>query len=83
MSDNFKRYNCIKAGLRQILPSTLNGYEQKMLEHLAKLRGGIIAAGQCQLPKIAAKDPRPLKTDSKIATLIRLVSKDEFTPQLF
>ena len=83
MSDNFKRYNGIKAGLRQLLPKNLTGYEQKMLEHLAKLINGIIAAGHCQLPKIAAKDPRPIKTESKIATLKRLVDKDEFTTELF
>lgn len=65
MSDNFKRYNCIKAGLRQLLPKGLNGYEHKMLEHLAKLINGIIGAVHCHLPRIAAKDPDRLKPKIK------------------
>ncbi len=83
MSDNFKRYNCIKVGLRQLLPKGLSAYELKMLDHLAKLINGIIGAGNCQLPKIAAKDPRAIKTESKISTLKRLLLKTEFSPELF
>ncbi|HEX2910812.1 MAG TPA: transposase [Chloroflexia bacterium] len=83
MSDNFKRYHCIKTGLRQLLPKALSGYEQRMLEHLYKLINGIIAASHCQLPKIAAKDPRAIKTESKIASLKRLLKKEQFTTQLF
>jgi hypothetical protein len=83
MSDNFIRYNRIKSGLRQLLPKNLNGYDQKRLEHLAKLINGIIAAAHCQLPKVAAKDPRPIKTESKIATLKRLLTNDQFTAERF
>jgi hypothetical protein len=83
MSDNFKRYNCIKTGIRQLLPKRLNANQLKMLDHLAKLINGIIGSGHTQLPKIAAKDPRAIKTESKIKTLKRLVEHEKFTAQLF
>jgi hypothetical protein len=83
MSDNFKRYNCIKTGLRQLLPKGLKPNELKMLDHLAKLINGIIGSGHTQLPKIAAKDPRAIKTESKIASLKRLLEHQKFSVQLF
>ncbi len=83
MSDNFKRYNRIKSGLRQLLPGTLGPRQLQPLDHLARLVNGIVAAGHTQLPKLAAKDPRPLKTESKIASLKRLVATESFSQELF
>lgn len=73
MSDDFKRYNRIKEGLRQLLPKGLRPNELKMLDDLAKLINAIIGSGNTQLPDVAAKDPRSLKTESKIASLKHLV----------
>src|SRR6476619_1813825 len=83
MSDNFKRYNCIKEGLRQLLPKGLKPNDLKMLDHLAKLVNGIIGAGHSQLSKVALKDPRPIKTESKIASPKRLLTHDKFSQELF
>ena len=83
MSDNFKRYNCIKTGLRQLLPKGLSANQLKMLDHLGKTYQRYYRRWHTQLPKVAAKDPRAIKTESKIATLKRLLDHDKFSPQLF
>ena len=83
MSDNFKRYNCTKVGLRQLLPKGLSAHQLRLLDNLARLINGIIGSSHTQLPKLAAKDPRAIKTESKIASLKRLIDHEKFSPQLF
>ena len=83
MSDNFKRYNCIKLGLRQLLPKGLSAHQLRLLDNLARLINGIIGSGHTQLPKVAAKDPRAIKTESKVASLKRLIDHEKFSQELF
>lgn len=83
MNDNYRRYHLIRQGLEQLFPTKLAPSQLRLLRTLALLINGLIASGHCQLPRLAAKTPLPIKLESRVAKFKRFLSNEKVTQQTF
>lgn len=83
MSDNLRRYQAIKAALKELHPGEPRGNQARHLHTLAALISGIVGSKSTHLPAMAAKVPDGTKRESRVKKLSRWVNNERIDFEIY
>ncbi|MBU0496228.1 MAG: IS4 family transposase [Chloroflexi bacterium] len=83
MGDNLRRYQTIRAAIKELYPGEPRGNQARHLNTLAALISGIVGSKSTQLPAIAHKVPDGAKRDSRTKRFARWVQNERIDATVY